>query len=184
MIVQLNDREATLKKNANTDTLTGLNNRRAFNDHITGALHLAKRLGVYISVHLIDIDYFKKYNDTYGHLQGDVCLAEVAAAISSSVTRSNDFVARYGGEEFVVITMDANEESSLTLGEKIRLAVGDLDITLKEDPRKNTKVTASIGICSVIPKTDTTVDEILKAADVALYRSKSLGRNRVTKEKL
>lgn len=175
-------RESTLERDAHTDALTGIFNRRAFDMYIKRDLQHAKRLGMHISLLIIDIDFFKAYNDTYGHLQGDVCLMMVAKCIRSTVCRSTDFVARFGGEEFVALLPNTDSDSAVKLAEKIRMAVEKLKVPNKciADHYETTGVTVSVGICSVVPTDETTTSQMLHAADVALYHSKKSGRNRVT----
>jgi len=127
----------------------------------------------------VDVDHFKKYNDTYGHVEGDVCLQTIAKAIAGSITRTEDFVARYGGEEFVVVLPNAHEDGARMIAERIMENVRECNIphgTSEAAP----VVTVSIGIAAGNVRTLRTGMEYIKRADQALYASKANGRNRYT----
>lgn len=173
-------RQDTLELDAHTDPLTGIYNRRALDVYIKRDVQHAKRLNMNISLLIIDIDFFKKYNDAYGHIQGDACLIAVAKCIQSTACRSTDFVARFGGEEFVALLPNTNDANALKLAEKVRLNVEALKIPNQSNPSEMTGVTVSVGVASLIPTSDTTPTQLLNMADVALYRSKEAGRNCVT----
>lgn len=173
-------REETLERDAHIDPLTGVYNRRAFDVCIRRDFQHAKRLYMSIALLIIDIDFFKAYNDTYGHVQGDICLISVAKCIRSSVRRSTDFVARFGGEEFVVLLPNTDYESAMKVAEKIRSAVQNLEILNQSNHSEITKTTVSIGVSAILPTPGTTPMHLLHMADTALYRSKNAGRNCVT----
>jgi len=139
-----------LKNLAANDALTGLANRRAFDERFKSEWQRAEREQTDLAVLLLDVDYFKPYNDFYGHQQGDACLKQVAQALSESVRRGGDFVARYGGEEFVILLPKTDVPSALSYAEKIRAQVAALKI-----PHEHSKVvpyvTVSIGVASIIP---------------------------------
>ena len=122
---------------------------------------------------LCDIDFFKDYNDANGHLGGDDCLRQVAGAIRESIQRPSDLVARFGGEEFAVILPETTFEGALVFAEKIRAAVEQLSLDAKDE----SGLTVSVGVASVAGDAD--AQALVEAADVELYRAKSLGRNRV-----
>lgn len=164
---------------SNIDSLTGIPNRRYFDDFMDFNWRDSIREKKTISLIMIDIDYFKAYNDNYGHLQGDECLINVASRIAATLRRPRDFVARYGGEEFAVVLPNTEVEGALQLAEAIRNNIEELFIpheTSKGIPR----VTVSLGVASIIPTSSDKIADIIKKADEALYKSKALGRNRVT----
>ena len=161
---------------ANTDCLTQLANRRHFDHCIHEEWKRLKREKLPLSLILCDIDYFKKYNDFYGHPEGDVCLQRVAQAISSSVKRPVDLVARYGGEEFAVLLPNTDLPGVIQVAKRIQQTVAALKIPhLQSD--FNQYVTLSLGITSLIPSLDVTPDQFIKRADQALYEAKAKGRN-------
>lgn len=161
-----------------TDGLTGIANRRSFDDTLQLEWRRALRAGSAISVGLIDIDWFKQYNDQYGHQKGDECLRLVAHAIEETLGRSHDFVARYGGEEFVFIAQVGAIDEARAVGEKICQAVRVLQIPHRASDFG--RVTVSVGVAIVIPAEESTAEALVQAADHALYVSKANGRNRVT----
>jgi len=167
-----------LQHQANTDVLTGLFNRRYFNEFLEYEYHRCARERQPLSILMCDIDNFKSYNDQYGHLEGDKCLQQVAQAFKNVFTRSVDIIARYGGEEFVVILSNTNTTDAHELAEKLRKTVESLEITHAGNGDKQF-VTISIGGNSVIPKINERGDVITQDADVALYQSKENGRNQV-----
>lgn len=156
--------------NSITDTLSGLPNRRRLDDCLTTTLQLAQRTNSPISVIMVDIDYFKEYNDNYGHLQGDSCIKAIADALNSTIKRSVDMVARYGGDEFVIILADTDSVGTAVMVEQLRVSVEALAIH-HEFSQIASIVTISIGFATV----ETTVvsfDTLLDQADKALYRAK------------
>ena len=127
---------------------------------------------------MLDIDYFKKYNDTYGHLEGDIVLKRLSRALTATVRRATDIVARYGGEEFVVILPDTNETNALDAARKIQKYVDDLDIpAVKESAYKN--VTFSMGVGTIMPGDKNDWESTLEQVDQALYQAKEDGRNKI-----
>lgn len=166
-----------LERLAMYDQLTGLANRRNFDETLEKQFKLAKRNKVPLSVIICDIDFFKIYNDTYGHQKGDDCLADVARIVGATLTRSTDKACRYGGEEFTVILPDTNLEGGLLIAEKLRKAVYDENIK-HEGSNATPCVTLSLGLATYTGQFQHQ-DEALKAADDALYRAKENGRNRV-----
>ena len=174
-----------LKNLATIDSLTGLANRRAFDERFKSEWQRAEREQTDLSVLLLDVDFFKPYNDFYGHQQGDICLKQVAQALSESVRRGGDFVARYGGEEFVILLPKTDVVSALSYAEKIRSYVAALKI-----PHEHSKVvpyvTLSIGVASIIPGNEEgdSMERLLRNADRALYQAKASGRNRVCELKV
>jgi diguanylate cyclase (GGDEF)-like protein len=159
-----------------TDGLTGIANRRRFDDLLLKEWGRAQREQEPISVLLIDIDNFKKYNDLYGHLQGDECLRTVAHALKTASRRLTDVMARYGGEEFAAVLPKTELAGAEAFARKILSIINGLDIIHEQNPQFG-KVTVSIGVTSVIPSEDLTSIEAIDFADGCLYEAKELGRN-------
>lgn len=158
------------------DSLTGLYNRRYFDEYLQQEWKRALRERTPLSIMMIDIDYFKYFNDHYGHLIGDDCLKSIAQALLKSAQRSTDIVARYGGEEFIMIL--PNTAEPLPIAEKCRAAVEQLAIPHRHSPPPQI-VTISIGVSSIVPKHGMDPTELIHKADMGLYKAKQLGRNRV-----
>ncbi|MEG4204827.1 AAA-like domain-containing protein [Microcoleus sp. Pol7_A1] len=171
----------------NVDELTQIGNRRHFDSCLRAEWKQMARDGSPISLIMCDIDFFKIYNDTYGHQAGDDCLREVAQTIRRALQRSADVAARYGGEEFAVILPQTDAASALLVAEHIRVKVKDLNIFFnpdKFDGLPNSVVTISLGIASVVPGQENDAATLVLAADEALYHSKRQGRDRLTMSKL
>lgn len=162
---------------ANHDSLTGIANRRHFDEVLEQEWSRAKRSGSLISLLLIDADHFKSYNDLYGHIDGDQCLRQIAETIQQILHRSADLLARYGGEEFTVILPGTDSFSAREVAEKIRSAVEACRIEHVGSPYKF--MTLSIGCATCVPQQDANVLSLLQMADSALYQAKFNGRNRV-----
>lgn len=169
----LRDYSENLKKDSVTDGLTGLFNRRYFDESYAQALSAAKRAKKVLSILMIDIDFFKLYNDFYGHQAGDSVIQAVAGALKSQISRGEDTIARYGGEEFVVILPNSAKADAEIVANRLNEAVRALNIT-HEKSAAAPFVTISIGICSGIPHEG---ENLLLKADEALYASKHKGRN-------
>lgn len=169
----LNER---LKELSSTDALTGLKNRGDFDRVFKSAVVKAYRFGQTLSLMVLDIDHFKGFNDTYGHLVGDDCLQMVAGCIGEFVTRPQDLAARYGGEEFVVLLPDTPEEGAVRVAQKIRREIAETGFRVSDE---TLHLTISIGICSACPDHADATKEIFTRADEALYEAKGRGRNRV-----
>jgi len=169
-----------LKDLATKDGLTGIANRRAFDGRFQDEWQRAFRIENHLAVLLIDVDYFKPFNDFYGHQVGDECLKVIAKTLDATVKRVGDFVARYGGEEFVIILPNANVGQAYEFSEKVRLAIAELKIPHEKSVNEKI-VTISIGICSAVPGDEDYQEPeiLLRDADRALYQAKSDGRNRV-----
>ena len=167
-----------LEQISNTDAMTNLANRRHFDETLEKEISRHSRQGIPLALIICDIDYFKQYNDTYGHQQGDKCLRQVANSIRKTSARGEDLVARYGGEEFAVILPNTNEEQASTIAEKIRAHVHDLGLSHKTSEISD-HVSVSLGLASVIPDSGTTMSDLIEDADRALYRAERDGRNRV-----
>ncbi len=159
-----------------TDALTGIANRRRFDEVLALEWSRSTRTGQPLALAMLDIDWFKAYNDRYGHQAGDACLQRIARAISDTICRGADLVARYGGEEFVFITPATNAETALSLAE--RLCEEFRSIALPHERSPFGCVTVSIGVASMIPDVEQNSNVLIHAADQAMYRAKELGRNR------
>lgn len=164
-----------LAQMSNIDSLTGLYNRRYFNEVYQREWLSASRSQVSLAALMLDIDNFKKYNDTYGHIQGDKCLQAVAKAIQKAVKRPRDMVARYGGEEFVIILTETDASGAYFIAEQAHNNVRELKIT--HCTSSDQIVSVSIGVAAIIPYYHNHPEELLNMADEALYRSKSSGRD-------
>ncbi|PHM19439.1 MAG: hypothetical protein CK604_12610 [Curvibacter sp. PD_MW3] len=164
-----------------TDALTGIANRRQFDTVFAEEWKRAQRLGQPLSLGLLDVDWFKKYNDHYGHQAGDECLRQVAKVLDDTIGRAGDLVARYGGEEFVFIALSANSEGAMKIARRICEAVQaqSLPHTLSDFGC----VTVSVCVASCVPSETNRPEELLAAADKALYRAKHRGRNQAATER-
>jgi len=162
---------------SSSDGLTGVSNRRFFDEAISVEWRRARRHSNSIAMMMCDVDHFKLFNDTYGHQAGDDCLRQVAGVIRRHTERPSDIVARYGGEEFSVVLPETTIGGALIVAEKIRQAIHHLNIPHESSPGK--VVTLSIGIASAAPGFDNPPDDLILAADKALYRAKDEGRDRV-----
>jgi diguanylate cyclase (GGDEF)-like protein len=160
------------------DGLTGIQNRRMFDQHIQRTWNQAVRDGQRIAVLLVDIDCFKDYNDRYGHQAGDECLRAVAVSLSQCARRPLDFVARYGGEEFAVVLYEASREYVAEVLTRIQRSVAELNIA-HEASRVASRLTVSIGAAFILPGVNRTHEGLIQLADEALYAAKEQGRNRV-----
>jgi diguanylate cyclase (GGDEF)-like protein len=160
------------------DGLTGIANRRAFDEQFEKEWRRAKRSGESLTVMLMDIDFFKQYNDTYGHIAGDGCLRRVAQVLTDGLGRAGDFVARYGGEEFVCLLPHLDLERAKGVAERLRKSVEDTKLA-HESSSVSDYVTISIGLVSQKIPEDGTMEGILGEADKNLYRAKDGGRNLV-----
>lgn len=168
---------------ANSDGLTEVANRRRFDDYLEEKWQQLRQESAELSLILCDIDFFKKYNDTYGHQAGDACLQQVAKAIVESVNfaagevSGEALVARYGGEEFAIILPRTKADTALCIAQKIRCGVKNLKIEHFESPVGC--VTLSLGVASTFPRSSTSQEKLISAADRALYQAKGKGRDRV-----
>jgi diguanylate cyclase (GGDEF)-like protein len=176
--VKLESSNEELHIMAHTDQMTGVANRRAFARSFDDLWQQAVKDGLRLAVAIADIDFFKSYNDAFGHLEGDKCLMQVANCLQQSFRRASDIVSRYGGEEFLVVFEAANDDDC-ALADRARENLLAMKI-----PHGRTDVSPyvsiSIGVCLVRPTADTPTNEVLKTADEALYESKHTGRNKTT----
>ncbi len=165
-----------LKNLAIVDSLTGIANRRKFDQKIQQEWLRLTREKAFLSLIMIDVDYFKLYNDSYGHQAGDDCLQQVAQAISRTVKRPADLVARYGGEEFAVILPSTDKTGATHVAKCIKAAIEELRIPHTSSTVAD-RVTISQGIATTIPNSDSLSESLICLADVALYEAKDRGRN-------
>ncbi len=159
-----------------TDELTGIANRRRMNNYLEEEVRRGMRSYRPLSVILLDIDHFKRFNDRFGHLAGDDCLIRVALTLQSRVSRAGDLLARYGGEEFCVILPDTDIEAALSFAESLRLKIANLKVQHPENSCTSV-ITISLGVASWLPGLPETSTGLLLKADNALYRAKQQGRN-------
>lgn len=157
------------------DGLTGVANRRCFDERLGAEWRRAARNAVPLALLMLDVDHFKRYNDRYGHQVGDECLRRVAAAIQASLLRSGDLVARYGGEEFACILPDTDFEGALALAAGIEQSVRRLQIEHADSDTAKV-VTVSLGVSMCLPQSEGDPADLLKLADTQLYRAKHSGR--------
>ena len=167
----------TIEKLSVTDHLTGIANRRGFVNRIEMEFNRAIREKLYVSIVLMDLDRFKNYNDSYGHIQGDVALREVASMLQASIKRPADFVARWGGEEFIILLPGTDKQGAAGIAEHIRESIETTPIPTADGA--NTHMTASFGVYTGIPDNAATYESYIYKADKALYRVKRTSRNRV-----
>ena len=175
-ILELRSNLATVKKEATTDALTGIPNRKVFDATMRQATKTAAEQGQFLTLLMTDIDHFKKFNDTYGHQIGDQVLRLVAKTIQANI-RDGDTVARYGGEEFAVILPDTPMRKAMELADKIRIAVAGKRLVNRSKGLDLGKVTLSLGVGEY--SLGEKVDTLIQRADAALYTAKKTGRNRV-----
>ncbi|SFI97009.1 diguanylate cyclase [Bradyrhizobium sp. Gha] len=171
----LQDKLASL---ATTDGLTGLANRRAFDERLADEWARARRDGTQLSLLLIDVDHFKKFNDHYGHLAGDACLRALGRILSATARRPADLAARYGGEEFAVLLANTGPDGCAEVGEGIRQALHDLAMLHAQNPPSRL-VTVSVGAATSLPSQAPDSNTLVAAADRALYAAKDSGRDRL-----
>jgi diguanylate cyclase (GGDEF)-like protein/hemerythrin-like metal-binding protein/PAS domain S-box-containing protein len=164
-----------------TDALTGIANRRRFDEALTKQYARHVRSGADLSLIMLDIDHFKRFNDQYGHVRGDACLQQIAQVIDECAVRSTDIAARYGGEEFACILPETDIDGAVIIAEKIRSNIKALAIPHK-DSTISDYVTASIGVVTVTCTTEMPISEIIVLADKMLYKAKKFGRDRIASE--
>jgi len=176
--IELKRQKDILSRLSLMDGLTCIPNRRAFDETLNREWLRAQRNGKQMSLLMIDIDHFKLYNDTCGHLAGDDCLKLIATTLKKTPLRPGDFVARYGGEEFSCILPETTEDGASRTADRLLQAVRELNIPHASSPTAP-HVTISIGIATILPTLDTYPEELIALADARLFRAKASGRNRV-----
>lgn len=178
--VNLRASEARYRKMAVYDWLTGVYNRRHFMELAQGELGRSLRGDLHMSIAMLDVDHFKLFNDTHGHLNGDLCLQHVAGVIGATVRRM-DIVARFGGEEFVILLPETNLETAYTVAERIRIALETSPVKLEYG--ETSSITASLGVAEVERNDDLDLENMvmegISRADTAMYQAKEAGRNLV-----
>jgi diguanylate cyclase (GGDEF)-like protein/PAS domain S-box-containing protein len=167
-----------LKELATKDALTGIANRRFFDEYLGKEWKRAQRDQYPFSIVMIDLDFFKAYNDTYGHQKGDSCLKEVATTIDDAMKRPADMAARYGGEEFALILPETSSEGAECLAERLRKSIFELNLEHKNSSCE-TRVTASLGVATMKVDKESNFADLISKADKALYAAKDSGRNRI-----
>jgi diguanylate cyclase (GGDEF)-like protein len=170
--------QSALQALASRDGLTALANRRSFDEKLDKEWRRAVREGQPLSLLMMDIDFFKRYNDAYGHQKGDECLKAVSGIISAEMLRGSDEAARYGGEEFAVILPNTASEGANRVAERVRFALAMENISHSDSPIGD-HVTISIGVATDSPPFGDSTASLVTAADAAVYRAKMLGRDRV-----
>jgi len=179
LIEELENSKSELKRLSETDPMTNLCNRRYFNNASKSIIELARRDKTALTVVMLDIDKFKKVNDTYGHDVGDEIIISVAN-ILLEMTRKSDLDCRFGGEEFILLLPETSLEGGIVIAEKIRKKVEAFSLHLEDD--KEVKVTVSLGVSQLDTENDLRMESVIKRADIALYKAKESGRNKVCKE--
>ena len=160
-----------------TDALTGVANRRSFDQQFAVEWQRALRDQRTLAVIMVDVDLFKRFNDAFGHQKGDVCLQQVAQTMAAQLKRGGDLIARYGGEEFILLLPGLTLEQAAQLAEQIRSAVWSLNIP---HHTPSGRVTISLGVASAIPSREDRMESLIREADSALYQAKEQGRDRVS----
>lgn len=171
----LEQSNATLEKLIIYDTLTGIYNRRYFEDQFYSFWEYQANVNGNLTVMFVDIDYFKRFNDTYGHIEGDEALKKVASTLYESLRRVGDFVARYGGEEFIVLASEMSEKQALGYAQSICVKIRELEIIHNASPHGF--LTISCGVAYFKPNINKAPKQLLHQADLALYKAKEMGRN-------
>ncbi|UZJ59579.1 PleD family two-component system response regulator [Pseudomonas sp. KU26590] len=175
---QLLDTNLVLQRLMNSDGLTGLSNRRHFDEYLELEWRRSTREQTQISLLMIDVDYFKAYNDAFGHLEGDEALRQVAKAIRANSSRPSDLPARYGGEEFALVLPNTSPGGARLLAEKLRQTIASMNIP-HVAPSQGSSLTVSIGLATVVPQVGSHSRQLIQSADQGLYAAKHNGRNQV-----
>jgi len=174
--IRIVDQMRTIEQIGLVDMLTKISNRRGFEERLKVEWNRALREKTSISILVMDIDKFKNYNDTYGHQQGDAALKAFADTASKSLMRGVDFAARWGGEEFIILLPSTNIDGAAEIAERVRKNVEA--VSIPTDEGIETKITVSIGVCSIVPTPNDFIKDFIEKADRAMYRAKQEGRNK------
>lgn len=174
---RLAELQRELERLSLSDSLTGVGNRRMFDTVIAREWANAEASGKPLSLVMVDIDFFKSYNDYYGHLQGDECLKRLARVLESAVG-PNAFLGRFGGEEFMLVLADTNADDAVRVAERCRALIAEEAIAHLRSPHGQ-RVTASFGVATVVPTGDIDITAFINLADAQLYQAKDQGRNRI-----
>ncbi|MCO5112420.1 MAG: GGDEF domain-containing protein, partial [Burkholderiaceae bacterium] len=174
--IELKRSRDLLEQLTTQDHLTGISNRRRFDDSLAQEWQRAAREQTPLSLIAIDIDHFKAYNDHYGHPQGDQCLIQVARALTTCVTRPTDLVARCGGEEFAGLLPSTDSTGAARLAGQMRAAIEAEGLEHARSPT-HPHVTISLGVATMVPQTEESAQLLVDLADAALYEAKGVGRN-------
>ena len=177
--MKLEELNMQLRKLANLDGLTGLANRRHFDERFADEWLRAMRNRRPLTLIMFDVDWFKQYNDKFGHLEGDECLKRIADVTQMVINRPSDTVARYGGEEFIILLPETDSSGAKLVAEKIRAAIENLRLP-NPDSTVVPYITISLGVTTVVPEVHADPNSYIKLVDEALYRAKSAGRNRIS----
>lgn len=170
-----------LQRLTSTDSLTGVANRRRFDEALDHEWRRAARVNAPLACIMIDIDHFKAFNDRYGHLQGDACLRQIAHSLVATVRRAGDIVARYGGEEFAVVLPGTTQAGAVRVAEQLRAGVEALKLP-NDASATAPHVTISLGVTTMTPTAGINPQTLVAGADRALYNAKRHGRNRVAED--
>jgi diguanylate cyclase (GGDEF)-like protein len=180
---QLEAANQALQKLANVDGLTGVANRRRFDQYLNSQWLNSAQERSPLSLILCDIDFFKRYNDRYGHPAGDLCLQKVATVLGETAQKAQDLVARYGGEEFAVIMPQTHAPGAVRVAASMQAGVRELQIT-HEESAVSQYVTLSLGVATTVPSFESSPSDLILTADKALYQAKEEGRNRIILKQL
>lgn len=175
------ERENTLDIVANTDELTGIKNRRAFDHAYLRLWNACVEAGKPISLIMFDLDHFKRFNDTYGHMEGDVILKSFADVLRSCIARNDDLIARYGGEEFIAALPFTNQESAIRIAQTVCDTTEQcaFQVCDKEGIQQTVRISVSGGVSTIVPTIEVRPSQLIQSADYGLYRAKQTGRNRI-----
>lgn len=174
---QLNEANIQLQRLSATDGLTGIANRRMYDELAIREWRRCERMNKPLALVMIDVDHFKLFNDKYGHQAGDECLRKVAGQVGKVAPRATDLAARYGGEEFVLVLGETDTDGAKWIANRLRQQVSELNIPHYATESRH--VTISCGVASVVPEASLTLEVLLKSADYALYQAKKSGRDQV-----
>lgn len=177
--LELEEANRALKQLSFRDSLTGLWNRRKYDQTLEKEWRRCLRNKRPLALILLDIDYFKRFNDSYGHVAGDECLIKIGGVFKNSLSRASDLAARYGGEEFVVLLPEAGKEEAIKVADMLRQKIESMHVP-HEKSAVSKYVTVSLGVTSTVPDRNSSHEDLFKMADRALYLAKNSGRNKVS----